>query len=70
MAAEEVPTQSQGQTATEAVNGPCVSPPILTHTHQISLICPCGSSAQSKRVKNSSCFGVGGGVALTWVGVS
>ncbi len=32
MGAEELPTQSQGQTVMKAVNGPRVSSPILTHT--------------------------------------
>lgn len=32
MGADELPTQSQGQTVMKAVNGPCVSSPILTHT--------------------------------------
>lgn len=55
-----MPTRSQGQTATEAVAGPSISSPILTHTQQIYLIGPSGSTAQSKRVKNSGV--VGGGV--------
>lgn len=32
MGADELPTQSQGQTVMKAVNGPCVSFLILTHT--------------------------------------
>lgn len=32
MGADELPTQSQGQTVMKAVNGPCVSSLILTHS--------------------------------------
>lgn len=32
MGADEPPAQSQGQTVMKAVNGPCVSSLILTHT--------------------------------------
>lgn len=54
---------------------PVPPPSILTHTHLIYLIGPCGAPAQSKRVKNSGgvvekCVCVGGGSALTWVRVS
>lgn len=73
MGADDVPPRSQGQTATEAVAGcPSISSPILTHIQQIYLIGPSGSTAQSKRVKNS-----GGSWwwwwwwgAVTWVHVS
>lgn len=36
MGAEELPTQSQGQTVIKAVNGPCVTSPILTYTLNLS----------------------------------
>lgn len=48
MGAEEQPTQSQGQTVMKAVNGPCVSSLILTHTLNLFDVYPFGSSAQSE----------------------
>lgn len=65
MGADEVPTRSQGQTATEAVAGsPSISSPILTHTQQIYLIGPSGSTAQARGLKIAAAVGGGGGGGL------
>lgn len=53
MGADELPTQSQGQTAMKAVNGPGASTLVLNRTHRIYLIYSYGSPAQKKRVKNN-----------------
>lgn len=62
MGADEVPTLRL-----RLLMAPVPPPSILTHTHQIYLIGPCGAPAQSKRVKNSGgvvekCVCVGGRV--------